>query len=273
MEPIGEPGIILEGTRGVRVFLRVLEPRGDVPIRAITLVVHGLGSHGERSQVLAQAMADLGYVVLLPDLRGHGRSGGPRGHVECFDDYLDDVRMVLDRGRQLHPGLPLVLAGHSLGGLIVINHVLRGDHGAVSLMLSSPFLGNRFGIGRLEWSINEVLHRLFPRLRFAGRGWEVGPSNDPLTHRLITSRAVHEVLTTAAKTVERGSEIDIPCLLLIGELDPVASPAKMARFGTLAGAEVHRFSELGHVLLEGRLLDQAARAAVAGFLANQLPST
>ena len=80
-------------------------------------LVHGYGDHGGRHTWFGEDMAARGYAVYAYDLRGHGQSTGTRGQIERFDDYLDDTAIFLDEVRRRQPGKPLVLLGHSLGGL------------------------------------------------------------------------------------------------------------------------------------------------------------
>ena len=85
---------------------------------AVIALVHGYGDHGGRHTWFGEDMAARGYAVYAYDLRGHGQSSGTRGQVERFDDYLDDTAVFLDEVRRRQPGKPVVLLGHSLGGLI-----------------------------------------------------------------------------------------------------------------------------------------------------------
>ena len=102
-------------------------------------VVHGYGEHGGRYRWLGEDMAARGYAVHVYDLRGHGRSAGRRGQIRRFDDYLDDTAVFLDEVRREQPGKPLVLLGHSLGGLICRRFAEERRPRPAGLILSSPF--------------------------------------------------------------------------------------------------------------------------------------
>ena len=134
---------------GLRLFQRRWLP-GSEP-RAEVLVVHGLIEHGGRYAPTAEALARRGYAVSAMDLRGHGRSQGPRCWIRTFDDYLDDLDAFFDRVVRGSEGKPVFLLGHSLGGLIAAWWCIRRQPKLSGLVLSGPVL--------------QVCHRLFPWLR------------------------------------------------------------------------------------------------------------
>ena len=106
---------------------------------AVIALVHGYGDHGGRHTWFGEDMAARGYAVYVYDLRGHGLSGGRRGHITRFSDYLNDTAVYLDAVRGDDPGLPLFLLGHSMGGLIAASFVEERPAGFAALVLSSPF--------------------------------------------------------------------------------------------------------------------------------------
>ena len=110
--------------------------------RRIVILAHGYGEHLGRYQHVAELLVERGAVVAGPDHVGHGRSGGERVVVGDFDLVVDDVHAVAGRMRERHPGLPLVLVGHSMGGMIAARYAqLHGDELA-GLVLSGPVLGS-----------------------------------------------------------------------------------------------------------------------------------
>src|SRR4051794_38590145 len=106
--------------------------------RAALLLVHGIAEHSGRYEHVGDAFAADGIDTLSFDLRGHGESGGRRGHIDSFDDFVDDVVELLAERRDL--GVPVVLMGHSLGGLIAATAVVQGRADPDLLILSAPAL-------------------------------------------------------------------------------------------------------------------------------------
>jgi alpha-beta hydrolase superfamily lysophospholipase len=109
--------------------------------RYIAVLVHGYGEHvGRYAQVAADLVAH-GAVVYGPDHRGHGRSAGERVSIADFEPVVDDLHLVVQRTRDLHVGLPVVLIGHSMGGMIAARHAQRYGGALHALVLSGPVLG------------------------------------------------------------------------------------------------------------------------------------
>jgi alpha-beta hydrolase superfamily lysophospholipase len=104
-----------QGSEGT-VFYRRWEPEGP-PVR-IVQIVHGYAEHGGRYAHVAEALAARGAVVYADDHIGHGRSDGERALITNFDHVLDDLYSLSQIARTEHPGIPLVLVGHSMGGLL-----------------------------------------------------------------------------------------------------------------------------------------------------------
>ena len=85
--------------------------------KASMLLVHGLGEHSGRYDAFARVLAGAGTTVFAFDLRGHGRSPGPRGDVDAFPRFLEDLLgMEEEMARQVPSDCPRFLLGHSLGG-------------------------------------------------------------------------------------------------------------------------------------------------------------
>jgi alpha-beta hydrolase superfamily lysophospholipase len=98
--------------------------------RGILIICHGLAEHAGRYGRFAGAMAACGYHVYAHDHRGHGHTTGadaPRGqfsHKDGIAKVIGDVMAMRDRATVAHPGLPVILFGHSMGGLIALNTAL-----------------------------------------------------------------------------------------------------------------------------------------------------
>ena len=105
-------------TEGLKLFVQHWQPAGAA--RGTVQIVHGLGEHSGRYEGVAETLVAAGWRVVAHDLRGHGRSEGPRGGIADSDSMPADVVAVMDAVRQSGPH---VLLGHSLGGLIAARFV------------------------------------------------------------------------------------------------------------------------------------------------------
>ena len=133
--------------------------------RAVVLIVHGLGEHAWRYDPLAERLNQWGFAVRGYDQRGHGDSGGARGVLPRDDALMEDLHEVLEDTRRhiAQPwACPLILLGHSMGGLLAATWVMRGFTPVDGLVLSSPALDA--GIGPLRRQLIALLHRWAPNL-------------------------------------------------------------------------------------------------------------
>src|SRR3954447_6656343 len=132
---------------------------------AVALVVHGLGEHGGRYDNVADALTRAGIDTHSYDHRGHGGSSGRRNHVERWTQLHDDLAEQVIRVRAAQPGLPLVLYGHSMGGLVCAGYVLSATERPLPdlLVLSAPALDA--DLPGWKRSMARTLTGVLPKLR------------------------------------------------------------------------------------------------------------
>lgn len=246
----------LTGTRdGLTQLQRRWMPPADGsagPVKASLLIVHGIGEHSGRYHHVGRYLAERGYDVLAFDNRGHGQSGGPRGHVEHFGQLLDDVEDHVVERRQL--GLPVVLVGHSLGGLIAATYVVDGRPTPELLVLSAPALGA--DVPRWQRLIAPPLSRLWPRIfvksdidaRLLSRDEAVQRAyrDDKLRVAGSTARLGHEVFTAMATTSAQLDRIHIPTYVLHGQDDQLVPPSASAPLADLPAVTYRLWPGLRH---------------------------
>ena len=127
----------LDGTRG-RIHVHVWPNDGA---RYVALLAHGYGEHARRYERLAARLVEHGAAVYAPDHHGHGLSDGERALVDDLDKGVEDLHRVAERARARHPGLPAVLIGHSMGGLIATRYAQTHGSELAALVLSGPAVG------------------------------------------------------------------------------------------------------------------------------------
>ncbi len=152
--------LTLTSADGYSLAARLWEP-ADEPIGNVG-VVHGLGEHSGRYAELAQWLNRAGYRVLAFDHRGHGLTAGIRGHVADYSLFADDISCLTDRLATVGPSLPSYLFGHSLGGNLVLNYVLRRAPTLAGLVISSPLLEPTTHPSFLKRAAAQVLDRVWP---------------------------------------------------------------------------------------------------------------
>ena len=145
---------------GLKFYSRGWEP--EKKPKAVVALVHGHGEHIGRYAHVGEAFNNAGYALVGFDLRGHGRSGGPRGHTPSFEALMDDIDLLLDQVHSRYPGLPVFLYGHSLGGSLVLNYGLRRKPDVVGVIATSPALHTEPEEHPVKVLMAKVLGRLLP---------------------------------------------------------------------------------------------------------------
>jgi acylglycerol lipase len=202
------------------------EPKG------VVMLVHGLGEHSGRYAHVAARLDDAGYAVHAIDHRGHGKSQGPRAYVESYDDFLHDMVTLRDHVTAEHPGLPLIVLGHSMGGLIALTHVLDHQDGVTGLVLSGPALVVGDDFSPLVVKALGLMAKVAPKLRPQGLSADA-ISRDPevvgadRAHPLvytgkISAALANALVQTMQRTPPRYPDLTLPVLLLHGTNDQLA---------------------------------------------------
>ncbi len=227
----------------VPLFARVWSPEGAV--RGVVCLVHGLGEHSGRYAPLAAYLNARGFAVLAFDLRGFGRSGGKRGHF-VYADALDDIARLIDTAQERFGAAPRFLYGHSLGGNLVLNYILRRPveslRGAVA---SGPWLRLAFKPPAYKVFLARTVGRLLPTLlQPSGLNPEHlshDPAivqayvNDPLVHDRISSALFLGAYEAGLWALEHAERLRLPLLLMHGADDQLTSPEASREFCQRAG--------------------------------------
>ncbi|MCA8984644.1 MAG: alpha/beta hydrolase [Planctomycetaceae bacterium] len=246
MNQIDTPGVYeetwLETPDGVSLFCRQWKSQAASRGDATLVFVHGACEHGGRHVGFAEKAARAGWSVILPDLRGHGKSTGPVVHVERFEQYLEDLRVLFG-----HYGLDperTVILGNSMGGLISIRWnqwqaAHAGQPGCARLCLVSPLLGIRHPIPEWKKSLAHLLGTHFPQTRFRST---INPADlthdeevlrqrreDPLLRRAVTARWYLEIDRALGEVFRQLNGFAVPTdIYQAGEdriVDPLAARA------------------------------------------------
>ena len=265
--------ITIDGGRGAVVIRRWT---ADDPQRVV-VIAHGIGEHSGRYEHVAQRLATDGAVVYAPDHHGHGRSDGEPGVVDDVEALVDDLSSVLALARSEHPGLPVALIGHSLGGVIVTRLVQRGDHGLSALVLSSPVIGGNPAIEALL--AMDPLPEVPVDPAMLSRDLAVGDAyaSDPLVFHGALSRAtLREILVTAVEATGTGPELgSLPTLWIHGDADQLA-PLEATR-GAIEHIRGDALTEHIYPGARHELFNESNRDEVldevAEFVAGRLPAT
>ncbi len=207
---------------------------------ALVVIVHGLGDHAGRYDLVAGSLVARGFTVFGFDQRGHGRSQGIRGHARSFGQLREDLRRAIQKARSVSGDLPVFLWGHSMGGLLVIRH-LQGDPGEVrGAVLTSPWLATRAPVPEWKRLLARILDRVAPWLALS-TGMEPEAlmrdadrlrayREDRWVHDRISPRLYHVVLEEQKAALANAPLFDTPGLFLVPQADPLVVPSVTMAF-------------------------------------------
>lgn len=262
------------GAGGVELFTHYWHVEN--PTAAVVLV-HGIAEHGGRYQHVGRALSQAGFDTRVTDLRGFGASGGDRAFVRSFDAYLDDLEEDVSAAAEL--GVPVVLLGHSLGGLIAALYAESNRTAPHLLVLSAPALDAK--LPRIQVMLAKTLVRLTPKLKISNplRGEqlshdpEVGTRYfaDPLVYpktSVALGVAMMKAMEQARDDLER---ITQPMLVIHGGEDTLVLPEFSEPLAALPGCRRVVFAGFRH---ESFNEDGGTRAitTVVDWVRSQLPA-
>ncbi|MBX3654199.1 MAG: lysophospholipase [Ramlibacter sp.] len=215
----------------------------DTALRGAVVLVHGLGEHAGRYDHVAQRLNSWGFAVRGYDQYGHGESGGVRGGLPDDDRLLEDLADLVDSTRMRLPdGAPLLLLGHSMGGLVAGRFVAQERRPVDGLVLSSPALDP--GLNPLQKLLLAVVPRVAPNLT-VGNGLDSSYIShdpavvaayraDPLVHDRISGRLARFIADGGPATVAQAARWQVPTLLMYAGADRLVNPAGSRAFAAAA---------------------------------------
>ena len=228
----------LTASDGTNLAGSYTKPPGEV--KGVIAVVHGMGEHFGRYRYVAEFFANAGYATIGIDYRGHGRSGGKKGHAPSLDHLLDDIALLLKKAADLFGDLPIILYGHSMGGNLAANYVLRCKPTLKSLVLTSPYFKLAFAPPAWKVTMAKGLANLLPSMTLPtaleeaalSRDAEVvkAYTNDPLVHDKMSASFFAAVHPAASYAIQHAGELLVPTLVMHGTADRITSPEGSKEF-------------------------------------------
>lgn len=220
--------------------------------RGIVVIVHGLGEHSNRYSHVVEELVPAGYGIYTFDLRGHGQSSGRRGCILAFEEYREDLGIILNHAHNDAPDLPIILYGHSLGGLIALEYVIQDPGDLQGIIASAPAVGPP-GVSPILIAISRVLTVLAPRMTLhtgldstaISRDPNIvkAYTDDPMVHDDACARFGGELLNRIDWVNANAAELELPLLVLQGGDDRLAFPQNTRGFFESAGSEDKTYRE------------------------------
>lgn len=215
--------------------------------RGVVVIVHGIGEHGGRYRNLINRMRDDGISFYALDHRGHGHSGGKKGHINSFDDYTTDLKTFIQMVRAEATGLPVILLGHSMGGTIACKFALAYPGYIEGLILSSAGFIQAVKVPVWKKTMAKLMGNLVPGLSMP-TGLDSSAlshdqqvvddySNDPLVHDLVSARWYMEFTRAGEEYLRRSAELTLPLLIVHGSADAIVDPQGSRQVMEKAGSQ------------------------------------
>jgi acylglycerol lipase len=227
---------------GQTIFAQGWEPDVLSP-KAVVCLVHGIGEHSLRYQHVAKAFINAGYAMSGFDLRGHGRSEGQRGHFPSGQAIVQDIDRFLEQARIRYPGIPQLLYGHSLGGILVLYYGLKRKPGVKGILATSPGLHTALEKQPAKIFAAKLLGAIMPGVSLP-TGLDVNAisqdeivvaayKNDPLVHDKMSLGFGKIMLGIIKWTFNHAKEFPLPLLLIHGKSDSIAFPSSSTEIAAL----------------------------------------
>ena len=241
----------------------------------VVVLAHGYGEHAGRYDHVAQALIERGGIVHAPDQWGHGLSEGTPGLADDIEVLAADLAAVADHARAAHPDLPVVVIGHSLGGMVATRFVQQHPDGIAALVLSGPLIGGNSAVTALlelpEIPDIPIDPGMLSRDPAVGEAYAA----DDLVYHGPLLRGTLEGIREAVDRIATGGSLgDLPTLWIHGELDPLAPLAE-----TRAAVEIIVGNALRSVIYPGAMHEvfnetnkDEVIAEVVGFIDDVLVS-
>jgi alpha-beta hydrolase superfamily lysophospholipase len=251
---------LIKSTDGTELYYQSWHP--DSQVRGILAIVHGLGGHSGAYLNIVKHLIQNNYAVYGVDLRGNGKSPGQRAYINSWNSYREDVGSFVEFVASSNGKTPLFLLGHSLGGLTVLDYVLRSDEKPAikGLIAFTPALGES-AVSPIKLFMGRILSRVYPRFsmdtgidrKLAARDEKViaFQAQDKLRHTLGTARLSTEFSSTLAWVQAHASDINIPFLMMLAGADKVTLPEGSRKFFekiTFSDKELREYPERYHEL-------------------------
>ena len=213
---------------GLKLFWRATLAK---EARLVLVLVHGFAEHSGRYADMMNWLCQEGISTVALDLRGHGQSGGRRGYIDSFDQYVGDVNAVVQWARKKTKTKQIALLAHSMGGLVGTYYAAQYGSKLSGLILSSPLFGISAPVPFWKRKMGQVMSSLIPAF---GLPSGIDPDNlthdkkvaelyreDPLVFHKATARWFCEVVRASSQAMPKASLLKMPLLMQLSTDDRI----------------------------------------------------
>ncbi len=228
----------------------------DATVKAVMIVCHGFGEHAGSYESFAKRMLQDGFACVIPTQRGHGRLSDShseqkklQGVIPSYNCFLDDIESVVAVARQKKPDIPIILYGHSMGGNIAVNYLLkRNQSGFACAVLESPWFGLYNEVSPVTAIAAKALGAISPNITIINKlsFSDITGDNkkakeieaDPLYHNRISFRMFAGIKNGCAYALDKASRLTVPIWLAYAKHEVIVSNDKIGEFVKKAGDNI-----------------------------------
>lgn len=250
-------------------------------VRGVVVLVHGFGEHsGRYTESVLPYLLGAGAAVVVYDNMGHGRSGGKRGHCPGYNALLDILGLVIEKAGALFPDTGVFLYGHSMGGNLVLNYVLRRDNHIKGVIATSPYLRLAFQPPVWKMQLGRAMLHILPSVTFPSGldprgisriGTEVEKYvKDPLVHDRVSPVFSFPIMEAGEWAIANAGKLQVPSLLLHGTADPIIDHKGTQEFHGKASKSDLKLFPGGYHELHHDLCRREALEIIQNWLQEQL---
>ncbi len=216
--------------------------------KAVIALVHGYGEHSSRYEHVAEMFCKNGYSVFALDHRGHGLSGGQRGHTPNYEMIMSDLDIFLKKTKDVFPEANIILYGHSMGGGFVTNYLIRRQPDLLGSIVTGPFYRTAEPPPAFQLFLGKIMQNIYGAFpdktkvppEYISRDKAVVEKyiNDPLVHNNMSAKLGMSLLETGEYAIEHADEVKLPLYILHGEVDKLTDCQASIEFKSKAGDNV-----------------------------------
>jgi alpha-beta hydrolase superfamily lysophospholipase len=248
--------------------------------RAVLILVHGLGEHIQRYLSWADMFGKEKIAFTGVDLPGHGRSDGKRGNIKNYALLREMSDILLSSTKRIFPGVPVFMYGHSLGGGVVLDYLLRNNPEIKGAIITAPWLRLSFEPARWKIIMAAVMKNLLPALTqpsglvvdHISQDREVVENyiSDPLVHGQISVSLFYGAMSAGKYALDHASDLKIPTLLMHGSDDKICSPEASREFSSGNGIVDLKIWEGGYHELHNEPFKNEVFTYISDWINNKL---
>jgi len=247
--------------------------------QTVILLIHGWGEHAMRYDHWAKRFNEKNYAFVAYDLRGHGKSGGKRGHVPNYETFMTDISTMIVEVKKTFPSIPVILYGHSMGGNLVLNYAVRQKPDIKAVIATSPWLKLATEPPKILLATGKFINNFYPAFTLSSDLDASGISHDPvevkkyktdpLNHNKISVRLVDEIYKSGEWVTSQGEKLQLPVLVMHGSGDKITDHKKSIEFVEKSKGKVSIkiWNDLYH-----EMHNEPERTDVFNYLINWLDS-